>query len=96
MTTSRMSAKTEGVLRSVIYGDPYHMQFSPLVHELDHVRAERDRANRILAALRAPSKEVWGAALEAYNNAPFATHTPRLIRALLAAVTASEQEVGRE
>ena len=57
---------------------------------------DRDRAERILAALRAPSTKVLCAALAAFNNAPFPSHTPRLISALLAAVEATEQEVGRE
>lgn len=56
-------------------------------------RAEINRLRAILAALREPSKEVWGAALEAYNHALFATHTPRLISAIRAAVAAAEQEV---
>ena len=55
-----------------------------------------ERAERILAALREPSKEVFGAALRAYSESLSVTHKPRFISAIRAAVTAAEQEVGRE
>ena len=70
--------------------------YAEQIEQLKAAAKDSARAERILAALREPSKEVWGAALKAYNEALFATHTPRLISALLAAVAAAEQEVGRE
>ena len=70
--------------------------FAELEDEIDRLLAENDRLRAILAALREPSKGAWSAALAAFNNASFPSHAPRLINALRAAVTAAEQEVGRE
>ena len=77
-------------------GSPEDREIGRLEAEVDELRQRAERAERILAALRAPSTKVLCAALAAFNNAPFPSHTPRLVSALLAAVEATEQEVGRE
>lgn len=63
---------------------------------IDSMIDEIVRLRAILAALREPSKEVFGAALRAYSESLSVTHKPRFISAILAAVAAAEQEVGRD
>lgn len=90
-TEKRDAVQQEFYAQAAATGLPYEYCHTLVV---DSMTDEIVRLRAILAALREPSKEVFGAALRAYSESLSVTHKPRFISAILAAVAAAEQEVG--
>lgn len=51
--TRRIKDTTLATLREVVYGDPYHRQFLPLIDEIDWLRAELAAAHAAIDRVRA-------------------------------------------
>ncbi len=49
----RIKDSTLATLREVVYGDPYHRQFLPLIDEIDWLRAELAAAHAAIDRVRA-------------------------------------------
>ena len=73
-------------------GSPEDLEIGRLEAEVEHLRQRAERAERILAALREPSDEALVATVQAVGSVKLFS-VKNIIRA---AVTAAEQEVGRE
>lgn len=73
-------------------GSPEDLEIGRLEAEVDELRQRAERAERILAALRKPSEGVLMGAHQQLRG----IFRGYLVPVICAAVTAAEQEVGRE